>query len=82
MTETAMSPTAGDVLPRMTRRQGVAFLQREGIPITLSTFNKLAAQGLGPPVDEYWGKIELRTPKTWLQWGLGRLRPGKTKAAA
>jgi hypothetical protein len=77
-----MTETAGEVRPRMTRRQGVAWLNEvHGIPLTLSTFNKLASQGLGPPVDEYWGKLELRTPQTWLEWGLSRLRPGKTQAA-
>jgi hypothetical protein len=78
-----MLETAREVRPRMTRRQGVEWLNNvHGIRLTWSHFNKLCMRGEGPPVDEYFGKQELRKPETFLNWALSRLRPGKTKAAA
>jgi hypothetical protein len=77
-----MSETAGDE-PWMTRRQGVDWLNGDhGFPLSLSEFNKICMRGEGPPVDAYFGKHELRKPRTFLNWALSRLRPGKTKAAA
>ena len=83
MPETATLPVAGDEPPRLTRRQGVAFLRdKHGIPITFSHFAKLCMAGEGPEPDEYWGRYELFAPTTLVRWAHKRLRPGKSRTAA
>jgi hypothetical protein len=59
----------------LTAEQGIAFLNERGIPISLSTFEKLdsPAIGDGPPVDFWWGKRKLRRGDTLLKWAQARL---------
>jgi hypothetical protein len=68
--------------PRLTRRQGVAYLRdKHGIPITLSHFAKLCMKGEGPAPDERWGRYDLYAPATLVDWAYRRLRPGTNQAA-
>jgi hypothetical protein len=73
-------PADGDG-PWLRRKTGVAELQAEGYPLSLSEFNKICMRGEGPPVDAMWGKTELRKPQTFKNWALSRLKPGNNKAA-
>ena len=60
----------------LTRKQLLAFLNREGIPIGKSTLDKLCALGQGPPVAAWWGRLALHRPTESLGWAVARLRPG------
>jgi hypothetical protein len=74
MTErTALSEDI-EALPRMTRKQAVAFLRARGIPITLHVLNGLCAEGAGPKPTWRWGRHYLYEPRELLIWAERRLQ--------
>ena len=58
-----------------TSEKGVALLNEHGVPISLSTFEKLDSPAIndGPPVDAWWGRRKLRKASTLLTWAHARL---------
>jgi hypothetical protein len=73
---TSAAPRTNAVLPPfLTRKQLLAFLNAEGIPIGKSTLDKLCALGQGPPVAAWWGRQALHRPAESLAWAMARLRP-------
>jgi hypothetical protein len=64
-----------DGLPRMTRKQAVAFLRGRGYPVTINTLNLACGQGRGPQPACKWGaRIYLYEPRELLIWAEGQLR--------
>jgi hypothetical protein len=65
-------------LPLLTRRQMVAFLNRNGLPFSQSTIDKLCAPsvGRGPKPAKWLGKRALYDPATVLEWGRSLLTDG------
>jgi len=68
---------SGEPLPRMTRKQALAFLRSHGYPIGASSFAKFCSKcvGGGPEPCGIWGRRPLYEPKTLLLWAEARLKP-------
>jgi hypothetical protein len=75
MADKPPSATPAVLPPFLTRKQLLAFLNSEGIPIGKSTLDKLCALGQGPPVAAWWGRLALHRPTESLEWAMARLRP-------
>jgi hypothetical protein len=61
----------------LTRRKSVVFIRRKlGKRLSLSTFEKICAAGLGPPPAEKWGRMYLYDPAVLRQWTQERARIG------
>ena len=67
----------------LTRDQLLDVLNANGIPIGRSTLVKLCAPscGQGPPIEAWWGKRPLYSPKKGLAWAYARLRPERQHLA-
>jgi hypothetical protein len=68
---------------RLTRRQAVTFLNREGFPVTFHAFNKYCSpkRDEGPRPVAFWGRLPLYEPPDLLRWAEARLRPVPSAAA-
>ena len=76
----ATAPIAG--APLRTRKEGVERLRAIGIPITLSTMNKLCCTGLGPEPAGVFGNRDVYHDDELLRWAQARIEAGKAAKAA
>ena len=59
----------------VTRRQGVALANAEGIPVTKSRVDKDSMKGVGPEPVARFGPMDLYVPDTFLQYARALIRP-------
>jgi hypothetical protein len=66
--------------PLLTRRSAVRHINDViGIPLKLSSFEKLAMLGEAPEPDAYYGKVQLYKPENIERWAEERLLSRKPK---